>query len=92
MQYYKFNTRKINILGFRTIYINQNKKMQNRVIYKATKIIISLPNDLKNKPIGPLNKQHKVYLQWHNVWENDDCDLSSLVDYLTKIVDKNKKR
>ena len=62
MQYYKFNTRKINILGFRTIYKPKSKKMQNHVIYKAAKMIMSLPNDLKNKPIGLFNKQLKAYL------------------------------
>ena len=57
-------------------------------------MIMSLPNNLENKPIGPFNKQLKVYLQLHNVWETDDCDLSSmtLVDFLTKVVDKNKKK
>ena len=66
--------------------------MQNHVIYKVAKMIMSLPNNLENKPIGPFNKQLKVYLQSQNVWEPDDCDLSSLVDYLTKIVDRNKKK
>ena len=39
-----------------------SKKMQIHVIYKAAKVFMSLPNDLKNEPIGPFKKQLKCVL------------------------------